>query len=66
MEQLSRYLAENGIKQAKFAERLGVSDAYMSQIVNGKRRPSFDLMCRIATVSDQSVPLEAWQLGDAA
>jgi transcriptional regulator with XRE-family HTH domain len=66
MEQLSTYLTDNSIKQKDFAERLGVSNAYMSQILNGRRRPSFDLMCKIAAESDQAVPLNAWQMGDVA
>ena len=60
MKQLAEYINANSLRQNQFAADLGISDAYLSQILKSLRRPSYDLMCRIAEVTNNAVPLEAW------
>ena len=60
MKLLAQYIASNSLRQNQLAADLGISDAYLSQILKKLRRPSYDVMCRIALVTDNAVPLEAW------
>lgn len=41
--------------QVDYAERLGVTQTYLSQIETDKRRPSFDLLDKLAKESTQTV-----------
>ena len=40
MTHLKTYLRNAKIRQGKFAEQLGISKSYMSEIASGKRAPS--------------------------
>lgn len=60
MKLLAQYISAKSLRQNQFAADLGISDAYLSQILKNLRRPSYDLMCRIAVATDNAVPLEAW------
>lgn len=59
MEELSAYL--EGQRKGEFARKVGIAPAYLSQIMSGHRRPSFDLMLKIKAASDGAVSLEAWE-----
>lgn len=63
MEQLQEYL--KGRRKGDFAKEIGVSGPYLSQIIHGVRRPSFDVMCRIEQATNGAVGLYAWR-ADAA
>lgn len=54
---LKEFFEKTGIKQGFMARKLGIDQSYMSQIVNGKRRPSPDLAKKIS--DHTGVPLEA-------
>ncbi len=60
MNQLRAYLAQNNIRQSALAETLGVSNGYMSQIINGDKRPSLDLAVKIEDVTDGAVTARSW------
>ena len=52
-----RKLRENkGFQQEGFAERIDVTQPYLSQIENGHREPSVSLLQRISEVLDVSYP----------
>ncbi len=40
------------ITQKQFADRLGVSEAYVSQILSGRKAPGLDLVDRLAKALD--------------
>ncbi|KHQ50357.1 MULTISPECIES: helix-turn-helix domain-containing protein [Mameliella] len=72
---LKTVIDESGESQKVWAERLGVSGAYMSLLVNGKKQPSLELAVRIDRVTGGKVPATSWvpddsqaatQTGDAA
>lgn len=46
-EKLGRHLERAGKSQTDFATDLGVSRAYVTQILTGSRRPSLDVAARI-------------------
>ena len=63
METLAKYL--KGKRKQDFANEIGIVPAYLSQILSGIKRPSFDLMVRIDAASDGQVPLASWIRRDA-
>ena len=63
MEQLKTYLS--GRKKAEFAESIGTSPAYLSQLLSGHRSPSLALMRAIERASGGAVDLNSWSAHDA-
>ena len=51
MEQLTRYIRDNGLKQTTVAKQLGVSDATLTNILKGKRLPGYALARKIEAVT---------------
>lgn len=47
MDALARYLKENSLSRALFAKRMGTSEATVSRLINGHRKPSPALTLRI-------------------
>lgn len=58
MEKLRTYLSDKN--KSQFAKQLGTSPSYLSQIMSGHRRPSYDLMLRIEEMTDGAVDLRSW------
>jgi y4mF family transcriptional regulator len=54
----SRRLA-NGLTQAQLARRAGTSQAFVSQIENGDKSPTFDTLSRVLGVMGEELRLEA-------
>ena len=48
LKALGAYLDKGGITQMTFAQRVGVSQSVVSDIIHGKHSPSLDLLVRIA------------------
>lgn len=44
---IATYLERTGTTQSQLAERLGISQPFLSQIINGQRTPSLDLAALI-------------------
>ena len=65
---LKKYLKANRATQRDFASSLGISQAFLSQLLNGRRIPSLDLAVRIERLTDGAVPASSWvkQDGEAA
>ncbi len=57
---LSEYLKTNGIRQTRFAEKMGMSNSYLSQIVSGDRKPSLTLALRIQAETGGAVDLSTF------
>lgn len=57
-ERLAEYRDRSTLKQYELAERLGIHEAYLSQLLSGARRPSRELSLRI---EDQTgIPVRSW------
>lgn len=63
---LKNEIEKSGETQSRWAEMLGVSRAYLSNILSGKRQPSLELACKIETITEGRVPAGSWFLGAAA
>lgn len=57
---LAKFIQKSDHTQASFAARLGISASYMSDIINGKKRPSLDLAFDIERETQGSVPASTW------
>jgi len=46
--------------QLDVAQKLGVSQAYLSQLLSGQRRPSLELAVHIEQMTGGAVPATSW------
>lgn len=54
-----RNIVENsGLRQKVWAEQLGVSQAYLSELMSGAKRPSLELAVRIEEAT--GLPVRSW------
>jgi len=60
MNALIAYLKDAELTQADFARRVGCSESYVSYMVKGHRAPGRKLARRIAIMTNNAVPMEAW------
>lgn len=56
--ELLRWLERTACQDAQFAARLGISPAYLSQILHGRRRPGLDVLARMRDLT--GIPPVAW------
>ncbi|WP_282029465.1 helix-turn-helix domain-containing protein [Paracoccus marcusii] len=63
---LQAHIAKAGITQAAFATRVSVSKGYITELLNGTKRPSLSLAVRIETESRAAVPASSWIMSDPA
>lgn len=62
MSTLEDYFKTPGAPKKKdFAAMIGTTNVHLSRIIHGERRPSFDLMQRIATATGGYVDLDDWR-----
>lgn len=54
---LRAFFDQTGIRQSDIAANVGISEAHISNIVNGKRTPSLTLAKKLST--ETNVPIEA-------
>lgn len=57
---LNQFLTLQKISRAAFAERVGISQPYLSQLEAGKRVPSLELAVRIERETDGAVLAVSW------
>lgn len=57
---LSEYLKSEGIKQYVFAEKLGVSQSCLTQLLSGDRKPSLSLAVDIENITKGKVKCKIW------
>lgn len=55
---LASYL--DGRKRSDFADQVGISAGYLTQLAGGIRTPGLDIAQRIERATDGSVPIESW------
>ena len=63
MEQLKAFL--DGKTHSSFATKAGISPAYLSQILRGKRTPSLAVITRIHKVTNDLVAVGDWVGSDS-
>lgn len=56
----SEFIRSSGQNRATWADRLGVSRSYLSDILNGNKTPSLDLAVRIERLTGGAVPASSW------
>ena len=57
---LRRWLFERQETASAFATRVNVAPGHLSDIMNGKRRPSLDVIDRIAAATDRAITANDW------
>ena len=60
MNSLTRYLKENDLTQAAFAERVGLRQATVSKVCAGKVGVSLATALRIERATGGAVPVSVW------
>ena len=53
-EILEEFLKLNNLTQTEFANKIGVKQSQVSEWLNGKAKPGYDILRRMATVFDVS------------
>lgn len=59
-QQLRDWMDRRRYNQAELAQELGVQEAYVSMLLNGKRTPSLELAVKIE--EHAGIPAKAWSL----
>lgn len=52
---VERIRKEKGLTQSELAEKMNVTQGAISMIETGERKPSFDVLCRMAEVLDVTI-----------
>lgn len=60
MSKLREHLEGNGIRQADFAARIGVTQGMVSRLVSGALLPSLELAVKIERDTGGAVPASSW------
>ena len=58
-DKVKRLLDERGWTQEDFEKKSGISQAFISQIVNGNKKPGYDTIQKLAKVKNQPPDLTA-------
>jgi transcriptional regulator with XRE-family HTH domain len=56
----TQIITDSGESQTKWADRLGISRSYLSDILAGKKTPSLALAVKIMTETGGRVACESW------
>ena len=57
---LKDYLTKKDLSQAEFSEMIGVSQPFVSQLVNGERLPSLTIATKIRVATKGAVTESDW------
>lgn len=60
MSELSKHLSDTNTSQRAFAELIGCSPSYLSEIMSGRKRPGMDLAFKIHRATGGKVTVESW------
>jgi transcriptional regulator with XRE-family HTH domain len=66
MNTLELYRKANGMSVTDISVKLGISMAYASRLLSGKRTPGLNLACKIERITDGAVTTTSWRIKDAA
>lgn len=57
---LKHHIDQSGERQAIWADRIGISRAYLSDLLSKKKVPSLRLAARIERLTDRAVTASSW------
>lgn len=57
---LAQIITASGLSRTAWAEKLGISKSYLSDILNWNRTPSLELAVRIERLTSGAVPCTSW------
>ena len=61
MTLLSDYLQSAGLTASELARQLNTSRGYVHDLANGRRSPSMRMAGKIARVTENAIPVSAWE-----
>jgi DNA-binding transcriptional regulator YdaS (Cro superfamily) len=56
----SEFIRTSGQNRSAWADRLGVSRSYLSDLLNGNKTPSLELAVQIERATGGAVPASSW------
>lgn len=56
----TEFIKSSGLNRAAWADRLGVSRSYLSDLLNGNKTPSLDLAVQIERATNGAVAASSW------
>ena len=62
-KRLREHLGQQLIRQGAFAAAVGVSQSHVSNLLRGRRRPTFETAARIQLETGGAVTLDMWARG---
>jgi len=62
---LKAHIDSSGLTRAAWAKRLGVSEPYLSQLINRRKTPSLEIAGRIERETGGAVPAMSWLPSEA-
>lgn len=57
---LAEHISRSGMRQKEWAERFGISQPYLSDLLRGNRTPSLEVAVRIERETQGAVPAVSW------
>lgn len=60
MHPIQQYLETHGMDQEEFASAVGLRQAFLSQLISGVRKPSFDVIHIIALFTNNEIQPNHW------
>lgn len=54
------HITKSGATRSAWADRLGISKSFLSDLLNGNRTPSLELAVRIERMTEGAVPAACW------
>lgn len=57
---LKQAIKDSGESRAHWAEKLGISKPYLSDLLNGKKQPSLEMAVKIERETGGAVPATSW------
>jgi DNA-binding transcriptional regulator YdaS (Cro superfamily) len=63
---LKTHLEQTGERQGDFARRIGISQGFLSQLLNKRRSPSLSVAVRIERATGGAVSVASWHEDAAA
>lgn len=61
---LAAWLEARSLGRSVFADQIGISESFLSQVLSRKRRPSLEVAVKIERATDGQVPASALLIGE--
>lgn len=57
---LKQFIKDSGVSQREWAQRLGITEGYLSRILSGEKKPSLDLAAEIERQTGKAIMAASW------